>query len=142
MMKINLISLNVVKEKKIEYQASIDCTADATEVFKKLIGGRDRECMAVITLNNQNTLNSVEIVSIGTLKGMNICIREMFKAAILQNAQSIMICHNHPSGTLEPSDEDIYFTRKVREAGELLGINLIDHILLADGRSKSLMGYL
>ena len=78
---------------------------------------------------------SMELVSIGTSDSALIGIKEVFKAAILQNASKIILFHVHPSGSIKPSKEDILVTKRVKEAGTLLGIRLADHIIIGEGNS-------
>ena len=84
------------------------------------------------------------MVSVGTLNKASVHPREVFKTAILSNAASIMAFHNHPSGETTPSQQDIQLTNRLYEAGELLGIKLLDHLIIGDGTFTSLKekGYL
>ena len=84
------------------------------------------------------------MVSVGTLNKAIVHPREVFKTAILSNAASIMAFHNHPSGETTPSQQDIQLTNRLYEAGELLGIKLLDHLIIGDGTFTSLKekGYL
>ena len=86
--------------------------------------------MALITLDNSKHPINASIVSMGTLNNSLVHPREIFKTAILSNASSIVIAHNHPGGSLEPSDADKQITERLIEAGKLLGIDVIDHIIL------------
>ena len=81
-------------------------------------------------LDSQNKVISREIVSIGTLNASLIHPRELFRTAIIRNANSIIISHNHPSGSLEPSKEDIKITDQLRKAGDILNIQLLDHVIV------------
>ena len=77
----------------------------------------------------------INIVSVGSLTASIVHPREAFKAAILANAAAVIVSHNHPSGSVEPSPEDIELSRRLREAGELLGIRVLDSIVLGEGTS-------
>jgi len=90
---------------------------------------------AVIHLDARHRPRSVEVVSIGSLNASIVHPREVFKAAILSGAQSIILGHNHPSGEVEPSDEDLSITRRLVEVGELLGIVVLDHVIVGPRRS-------
>ena len=86
----------------------------------------------MIHLKSNNGIAAFEIVSKGVLNSSLVTPREIFKSAILQNAASIILCHNHPSGNCEPSTEDIQITMKLVESGKLLGIPVHDHIVFGE----------
>jgi len=90
----------------------------------------DKESMVVAFLNTKNRVIDYEQVSIGTINSSVIHPREIFRNAILNKAVSVLICHNHPSGELTPSDEDLAATKALKEAGEMLGIPVVDHIII------------
>lgn len=104
----------------------------------ELIGDRDRECFVALHLDVRHCVLSVEIVSVGSLTASLIHPREVFKAAILQNAWGVICGHNHPSGNLEPSADDLAVRARLLSAGELLGIQLVDFLIVGDGRWRSL----
>jgi DNA repair protein RadC len=83
-------------------------------------------------LDTKNRLLSWETVSLGTLSTSVVHPREVFKGAILANAASIILCHNHPSGDPKPSAEDIAITKRLAEAGKILGIDVLDHIIFGE----------
>ena len=91
----------------------------------------DRERFITLALDTKKRLLGIDEVSVGTLTSSLVHPREVFKALILANAESFICAHNHPSGDATPSGEDVAMTRKLREAGQLLGIPLLDHIVLA-----------
>ncbi len=90
----------------------------------------DKESMVVAFLNTKNRVIDYEQVSVGTINSSIIHPREIFRNAILNKAVSVLICHNHPSGELTPSDEDLAATKALKEAGEMLGIPVVDHIII------------
>ena len=98
----------------------------------------DKEHFCVFFLNTQNRIIGREIVSIGTLNQSLIHPRECFKFAIRLNANSVIFAHNHPSGSLEPSDEDLSVTKRLQDSGKLLGIEVLDHIIVTAEGHKSL----
>ncbi|WP_338826369.1 JAB domain-containing protein [Neomoorella thermoacetica] len=123
----------MVKEKATPYEVQTLSSPSAAALFlKNFLGERDRECMVAIHLDLKRKINSVEIVSIGTLNSAPAHPREVFKGAILANAATIILGHNHPSGDPTPSKEDIELTRRMVEAGRILGIEVVDHIILGD----------
>ena len=90
---------------------------------------RDKEHFYVMHLDVRTRVKLVELVSIGTLTSSLVHPRETFRRAVMQGSASIIIAHNHPSGEADPSDEDLRVTRQVFEAGQLLGIHFLDHII-------------
>ena len=92
-----------------------------------------REQFSVLALNTRNKPLSHEVLSTGSLNGSLVHPREVFLHAILQNAAAIVVAHNHPSGDPNPSREDRQLTRRLAEAGRILGIDLLDHIILSHG---------
>jgi len=113
-------------------------STDIYELVKDELVNSDRERMLSIMLTCGNHLIGVETVCIGSIDKVTLSIREIFKSAILGNACSIIICHNHPSGELTPSTEDIHITKNLFDAGELMGIKVLDHIIVSDRGYKSL----
>ena len=98
----------------------------------------DRERLYSIMLDAQNQVVGCEEVSRGSLNTTRTHPREIYKSALLSNAYGIILAHNHPSGLLEPSPEDIEFTHAIGRAGELLGIELYDHVIVSDRGYTSL----
>ncbi|MGG7211374.1 JAB domain-containing protein [Clostridium baratii] len=137
--RIDIVSLKMVKEKSIFYgNRSISSVNDAVELLKGFFYEADREMLLVCCLNTKNEPNCINTVSIGTLTSSLVHPREVFKASIMSNSASIILAHNHPSGNSIPSEEDLKITRRIKEAGEILGIRLLDHIIIGDNNYKSL----
>ena len=133
------VSIKLVKEEELDYGVErLTSPADAAKVIRKYIGDSDREVFVVICLDIKNQLNSINTVSVGTLTSSLCHPRETFKAAILSNAAAIIIGHNHPSGIPYPSKDDIAITKKLEEAGSILSIDLLDHIIIGDTSFHSL----
>ena len=129
--RVDIVSLRMVKEQSFLYpNRKISSPEDGNLLFKSLLDEKDKEHFLVACLNTKNEVNSIEIVSIGSLNASIVHPREVFKSAILSNAASILLCHNHPSGHVKPSNEDIAITERIREAGLILGIPVIDHIII------------
>ncbi len=91
---------------------------------------KKKEHFCVFFLDTQNRITGREIVSIGTLNASLVHPRECFRTAILKNCCSLIFVHNHPSGSLEPSNEDIAVSKRLGEAGKLLGIAVLDHLIV------------
>ena len=143
--RINIVSIKLVKESSFLYQTlTISSPKDAYEMVKEQLEGLDREQFIIACLNTKNEPTNISVVSVGTLNKAIVHPREVFKTAILSNAASIMAFHNHPSGETTPSQQDIQLTNRLYEAGELLGIKLLDHLIIGDGTFTSLKekGYL
>jgi len=98
----------------------------------------DREYFCTISLNTKNRVLGIDNVSIGSLNSSLVHPREVFKNPIRRSAAAIILVHNHPSGDPEPSREDIQVTRRLVEAGQLLGIEVLDHLIIGDGSFISL----
>lgn len=103
----------------------------AGEELCHLIGSKDREHFVVLYLNTKNHIVSAETVSIGTISATLVHPREIFKGAILANAAAIIGGHNHPSGDLSPSREDIEICGRLQDAGRLVGIDLLDMLIVS-----------
>jgi DNA repair protein RadC len=97
-----------------------------------------KEYLKLVLLNTKNMVVSVKDVSIGSINSSIVHPREIFIEAIKYSCSSIVICHNHPSGDPSPSQEDINITKRIYEAGKIIGIELIDHIIIGDGKYISL----
>lgn len=91
---------------------------------------RDKEHFWVLGLNSRNMTNYIELVSLGTLDYCHAEPREVFRLAIMRACKKIIVCHNHPSGGTDPSPEDIITTKRLKKAGNIIGIKLIDHIII------------
>ncbi|WP_010233423.1 JAB domain-containing protein [Clostridium arbusti] len=130
-MNIQIVSIKMVKEKELHYQyEDISRPRESVDLIKNIIGDMDREALVVITLDVKNHPTSINICSTGSLNSSIVHPREVFKTAILGNAASILIGHNHPSGNPTPSNEDINITKRLKEAGKILGIEVLDHIII------------
>ena len=90
-----------------------------------------REHFIVLLLNARHECEAIETISIGSLNASIVHPREVFLPAVLSSAASIVLTHNHPSGDPEPSEEDLSITRRLIECGELLGIGVLDHVIVA-----------
>lgn len=97
----------------------------------------DREHFRVLLLNTKNQVLGVETVSVGTLDSSSVHPRELFKSAIRKSAAAVILVHNHPSGDPAPSQADIDLTRRLVEAGSILGISVLDHIVIGDNKYTS-----
>ena len=131
----------LIREGTSDEVIKICIPADAYELVKDELAGSDREMLLSIMLTVKNDLIGVETVSIGSITASTTTPRDIFKSAILANAVAIIVCHNHPSGELVPSDADIVITKQLTAAGELLGIKVLDHLIVSNKGYKSLRDY-
>jgi DNA repair protein RadC len=102
--------------------------------IKLLIGDKisEKECFCSITLDGSSRIIKSEIIHMGTLNQSLVHPREVFRPAVIDNAAGIIIAHNHPSGTLEASRADIQITDRLKEAGKIMGIDIIDHVIVTE----------
>lgn len=111
---------------------------DVYEAFREHFQSLDREQFLAVILDGKNRILGLNLVATGTLTSALVHPRELFKPAILANAASLILVHNHPSGDPDPSAEDKALTARLKEAGELIGIRILDHVVIGDDRYVSL----
>lgn len=137
--RISVVTIKMEKEKNILVDnKKVSSPKDVYELMKDYLKGADREYLVLLSLDMKNNINSINTVSIGSLNSSIVHPREIFKTAILSNAASIILIHNHPSGDTTPSKEDINITYRIKESGKILGIELLDHVILGDNSYSSL----
>ena len=100
--------------------------------------GQKQEVLKVLLLNTRNRVLKIETISIGTLNTSVMHPREVYRVALRHNAASIILTHNHPSGSPEPSIDDIQSTEQIAEVGKIIGIPLLDHVIIGNGKYISL----
>jgi len=134
-----MYELKIVRERRQGYGTvrQVRDAAQVYEAFREEFSQLDREMFVVLLLNGKNQVLGFNVVSIGSLTAALVHPREVFKPVILANAAAIILVHNHPSGDPEPSAEDRALTARLEQAGELLGIRVLDHIILGDGQYRS-----
>ena len=141
--RLSVLGLRVVKERSGNYDfedkkiSSPDKARDILEeVFE--LSELAEEVFIIMCLDTKNKVTGLFKVSQGSLNSSIVHPREVFKRALMQNSNSIVLAHNHPSGDVTPSEEDISVTRRLQEAGDILGIKVLDHLIIgAGGRYKS-----
>jgi DNA repair protein RadC len=111
-------------------QPQIRSSRDAAVIFRAYLGNVDREHFLVAMLDQKNKVIGINTVSMGSLTASVVHPREVMKPAILSNAAALLCCHNHPSGSPQPSQEDRALTKRLVDVGKLLGIALLDHIIV------------
>ena len=110
---------------------------DAADLAHELIGTRDREHFIAILLSTRNKVVAVDTVGVGSLNGCLVHPREVFRIAIAKSAAAIITSHNHPSGDPSPSREDRALVRRLVEAGRIIGIDHLDHVIVTPSSSLS-----
>jgi len=124
------MTYQIISKRKLKRNVKIGNPAEAYGVVKRYAGAK-QEYFILLTLNNANNVISLSIVTIGLVNKTIIHSREVFSRAISDNATTIIICHNHPSGELMPSDEDKQVTNDIYFTGKIIGIPLVDHIIIS-----------
>lgn len=130
----------VVREGCILTRPIVSSPVDAIRLFRdywKQQEDSDQERFAVACLNTKNRVQSILQITTGTLDASLVHPREVFKPAILQGSGSVILSHNHPSGDATPSREDREVTKRLTQCGELLGIEVLDHIIYGDGTGEA-----
>ena len=132
-------SIQLIKEKNIDFLTTdepLSRPAIVAEVMQPLLERQAKEQFYVIMLNTKNKIVGLSLISQGNLDSSVVHPREVFQPAILSSAASVILCHNHPSGDTSPSLEDIRLTERLNEAGKILGIPVLDHVIIGDGFSS------
>lgn len=130
----NRFSIN----KKLEKNYIISKPEDIYDLVKDDMKYFEQEHFRILMLNTKNILINIKDIFIGASDSSVIETRKVFKEALKYNAKNITICHNHPSGDPNPSKEDVNISLKIKEAGKIIGIDLLDHIIIGDNRFVSL----
>ena len=133
---VPIYKISLVREGRVAcYEQQIRSSADASRLLHTYLADADREHFVIILLNQKHRVIGVNTVSIGSLTASIAHPREVFKGVILSNAASIICGHNHPSTDCQPSREDRALTTRLVEAGKLLGISILDHVIIGgEGR--------
>lgn len=137
---IDVMRCKLVKEKEIEYMSITD-SSNAARLFRALeIDVASEEIFVIACLDTSGNVTGIHEVSRGIVNSSLVHPREVFKRALLNNASGIICCHNHPSGSLNPSKEDIQLTERLVGVGKLIGIPILDHIIVTpNGQYFSVM---
>ena len=128
----NEVKIHLVRENNPAKECLVKSSKDVYELVKDELKKADREIFLALSLNTRNKVLGINTVSVGSLNASLVHPREVFKPAILQNATGIILVHNHPSGEEKPSREDLEITARLVEAGKLIGIDVIDHIIVGN----------
>jgi DNA repair protein RadC len=131
-------SIELDQELANKRSVTIRAPADVFENYQSLFKDQVRERFIVFWLNSANKVVGFEIISEGILNSSLTHPREVFRGAIVATAASVILAHNHPSESIEPSQEDISITKQIVEAGKIIGIPVHDHIIFAGTAYTSL----
>ncbi len=135
-MRINRYTVKLIKEGSLNYplEEAVIKPEIARDVIEKVfsLSSSPVEKFGIITLTTKNRIAGLHIIAIGGLNQAAIEAREVFQQAILNNAATIILFHGHPSGDTQPSREDILFTKRLEEAGQILGIKVLDHVVIGE----------
>ena len=133
---VSIYRVTLVRESSIPiHDQRLRNSADCERLIRTYLAGVDREHFVVILVNRKNEVIGINTVSVGSLIGSVVSPREVFKPAILANAAALIAAHNHPSGDPKPSPEDRALTARLHDAGKLLDIPVLDHIVIGDGNT-------
>ena len=118
------------------FKGSVRGPEDVAAAWPELASS-DREVFGTLLLNARHQITRRVVISVGSLNASIVHPREVFKPALLYSAASIVLVHNHPSGDPEPSEEDLSITRRLVECGDLLGVGVLDHVVIASRGTAS-----
>ncbi|RKP54241.1 JAB domain-containing protein [Cohnella endophytica] len=127
-----------VARSNLPEMAKISCPQDAADLLMEDLRHHKEEHFVCLFMNSKNQVVGRQTLSIGSLNASIVHPREVFRAAIRRSSASILCAHNHPSGDPTPSPEDVQLTKRLGEAGKLIGIELLDHLVIGDNRFISL----
>lgn len=129
--RVGIVHLEMVRESRSLYgMGRFKTPGEAAQMVRPLFVRSDREMVVVLSLSTKKEPLALEVIAVGGLDACFVDIRNVFKHALLSNAGFVVCFHNHPSGDPEPSQEDILLTKRMQEAGGILEIPLVDHIIL------------
>ena len=141
--ELEVVNIHLVKEPSLYSEQTLDSPQAVVELMAKELSQYDREVFCILNMKNNGQVINMNLVSVGTINASLVIPREVFKSSILANASAIIGLHNHPSGNVnsgnvKPSKEDMIVTRKLQKCGQLLGIELLDHIIVGGTNGKML----
>jgi DNA repair protein RadC len=125
------------KESEIKNKSKITGSKDVADYFQSVLGDLNHEEFWILLLDRGNKIMDSFRVSEGGISGTVIDVRKILKVAIEKQASSIILCHNHPSGTLQASDADLKITRKITDASKIMDISVLDHVIIGNDKYYS-----
>lgn len=124
------VSIRLIKERKLASDKHVKTPEEAIVVLQELLNDMDRECVVVLNLQADMRPINFCIASVGAVQTSLANPADIFKSSILSNAPNIMLMHNHPSGNIQPSENDIRITEQIKKGCDILGIHMVDHIIV------------
>ena len=128
--ELEVVNIRLIKEPSLYSEKPLHSPEDVKELVAKELASYDREVMCVLNMKTNGQVINMNIVSVGSINSALVSPREVFKSAILANAANVILVHNHPSGSVEPSREDILLTKRLEDCGNLLDIPVLDHVIV------------
>ena len=117
----------------------LDTSQAAAEFLTPRLAREEVEIMVLVALDGQNRVRHVAEIARGGMHGCSVTSKDILRAALIAGSSGFILAHNHPSGDPTPSGEDVVMSRSVQEAGEVVGVKLLDHIIIAGNRHSSLL---
>ena len=139
---VPVVRVKLVKEGNVRTsEKRYSSPEQVTEMARTFFDDTDREIFAAFYLNGKNQIAGVNEISVGSLNQSIVHPREVFKGAILANAAAVILVHNHPTGDPTPSNEDKEITRRLRDAGDILGIRVLDHVIVGEEETNQFYSF-
>lgn len=132
-MQTDIMSCRLVRDKSIEYQP-VSCASDVMGIVKQIdaLTSGSEEYVYILCLNTRGDVVGVHEISHGDVQCSIVSPRAVFMRTLLNNSSALILIHNHPSGVCDPSEDDLQLTERIKKAGDILGIKLLDHIIVGD----------
>ena len=127
---LDLVRIRMIPDRKLVSQTPVSTPEEAVDLITREFSDLDREVFMILNMTCHLQVINLDVCSVGTLNYTVVHPRDVFKSSILSNASSVLLIHNHPSGELEPSREDIDLTERMVSAGKILGIEVLDHLII------------
>lgn len=128
--ELDVVQIRLIKERTLYSDHAMNSPKEVIRFLADEFSAFDREVLGILNLNSQNQVINMNVVTVGTIDQSIVSPREIFKSSILSNAANIILIHNHPSGKVSPSREDMQITDQLCSAGMLLGIHVLDHVII------------
>jgi DNA repair protein RadC len=138
-MKVPIYRLKLVKDRMMQVSDRVlDEPLVAARIIERWVGSSDREHLVVLFVDAECRFIGAHVIAVGSLDHAHTTAREVFKAAIVANSHGVILGHNHPSGSLDPSESDIRTTKKLVYLGTVLGIRVLDHVIVSRNGFRSM----
>ncbi len=129
---MNEIALRIMTQDLQDKRPKISTPKDVYDCLRRALFMKKRECLYLLSLDSHNVLIEKDLISVGTIHETLVSPREIFRQALLRNAVTIILAHNHPSNKAVPSNADLTLTEQVAQVGQKLGIKMLDHVIICD----------